>query len=107
MESEEDRPDPHQVRLVKELHREMADRRIVINSKNKKKKKRRNLTVQVTHNLGNTSSSSDCAHTDPLRSKSLTRTNPRTSSNQNSPSSDSEISELGEGKKTEGRAVSE
>lgn len=101
MESEEDRPDPHQVRLVKELHREMADRRIVINSKNKKKKKRRNLTVQVTHNLGNTSSSSDCAHTrqDPLRSKSLTRTNPRTSSNQNSPSSDSEISELGEDKK--------
>lgn len=39
MESDEDQPDPAQMRLVKELHREMADRRIVVNCKNKKKKK--------------------------------------------------------------------
>ena len=46
MESDEDRPDPDQVRLVKELHREMADRRIVINSKNRKNQQ---LTILMGH----------------------------------------------------------
>lgn len=107
MESDEDQPDPAQMRLVKELHREMADRRIVVNCKNKKKKKRRNLTVQVV-NHGNSSSGSDSNHNRgivPRRSRSMTRSDAimkygRSSrvADGNQASSDSEISELGEDK---------
>ena len=61
MDEDEDRPDPAQMNLVKLLHREMADRQIVIHSKTKKKKKRRNLTSQLekTSTNQNTSSGSD------------------------------------------------
>lgn len=109
MESDEDRPDPDQVRLVKELHREMADRRIVINTKSekRKKKKRRNLTVQVV-NHGNSSSGSDSNNNRaiPRRSRSVSRTDTSRSFGRNirgkeklsNASSDSEISELGEDK---------
>jgi len=47
-DSDSEKPDSAQVELVKKLHREMADRRIIVNMKTKLKlKKRRNLTSQV------------------------------------------------------------
>ena len=39
-ESDSDKPDENQIELVKKLHREMADRRIIVNMKNKIKNKK-------------------------------------------------------------------
>ena len=39
-ESDSDKPDENQIELVKKLHREMADRRIIVNMKNKVKNKK-------------------------------------------------------------------
>jgi len=61
-DSDSENPDRGQMELVKKLHREMADRRIIVNMKTKfKMKKRRNLTSQVYHlqTAPSTSSGSD------------------------------------------------
>ena len=39
-ESDSDKPDENQIELVKKLHREMADRQIIVNMKNKIKNKK-------------------------------------------------------------------
>lgn len=57
-ESDSERPDNGQMELVKKLHKEMADRRIIVNMKTKfKVKKRRNLTSQVYLQTASPSSS--------------------------------------------------
>lgn len=61
-DSDSEKPDRGQMELVKKLHREMADRRIIVNMKTKfKVKKRRNLTSQVSYlqTAPSTSSGSD------------------------------------------------
>jgi len=59
-ESDSERPDHGQMELVKKLHKEMADRRIIVNMKTKfKVKKRRNLTSQVYLQTAPSSSGSD------------------------------------------------
>lgn len=76
-DSDSEKPDRGQVELVKKLHREMADRRIIVNMKTKfKVKKRRNLTSQVYHQPAPSSSGSDPdqnATRNPRRSRSLSR----------------------------------
>jgi len=80
-ESDSDKPDENQIELVKKLHREMADRRIIVNMKNKikNKKRNRNLTSQIYQSQiqQSTSSGSDPDQKATLsrRTKSLPRSN--------------------------------
>lgn len=88
MDSDDEKPDPRQIQKIKELHREMADRRIVIHCKNKKKKKR----GEVRRSRSLTRADGNAIPNVFGRSKGLSK------SIVSSASSDSEISELGDHK---------
>jgi len=118
MDSDDEKPAESQIQLVKALHKEMVDRRIVLTtvaSKRKKKTKRsRNLTATLilpTSNSNSSSGSEACSKTTraKLRSRSATRDDSYLTTRWNSigltASSDSEVSFMDEDKKEKSSAT--
>ncbi|CBY33819.1 unnamed protein product [Oikopleura dioica] len=116
MDSDDEKPAESQIQLVKALHKEMVDRRIVLTtiaSKRKKKTKRsRNLTATLILPTSNSSSGSEAGSKTTrakLRSRSATRDDSFLTTRWNSigltASSDSEVSFMDEDKKEKSSAT--
>ncbi|CAG5110086.1 Oidioi.mRNA.OKI2018_I69.chr2.g4525.t2.cds [Oikopleura dioica] len=117
MDSDDEKPAEKQIQLVKALHKEMVDRRIVLTTvkKKKKTKRARNLTATLTLPTSNSSSGSEggakiSRAKRELRSRSATRDDSYLTTRWNSigltASSDSELSMMDEDKKEQSSATS-